>query len=166
MADNRFHASANRLGQTSLHWHSAVELRDEDRLLELERLLQAEGCSPAWRECWVSSGERTLPASQPARLMGRSACVQNLGRRLAGMRCELGLFTSGWGSAGSGSRRGKGHQGHPGFVAMGHACTRRGLVEAWKSKQFRRLRRRAKTADSQTQQPRAENSRSAKGLRD
>jgi hypothetical protein len=64
MADTRFHARANCLGQTCLRWQPDGELSAEDRRLVLERLLRADGCSSAWGECWVISEPRTLAMSQ------------------------------------------------------------------------------------------------------
>ena len=55
MADTRFHAPANCLGQACLTWQSDGELSPEDRLVVLERLLQADGCPLAPGDSWVLS---------------------------------------------------------------------------------------------------------------
>jgi hypothetical protein len=65
MADTHFQARANCLGQTCMRWQSNGELSAEDRRLVFERLLQADGCSSAWGECWVIGDERTLAVSRP-----------------------------------------------------------------------------------------------------
>jgi hypothetical protein len=65
MAEILIQTRINCLGQTCLHWHSDGELSEEDRLLVFERLLQADGCSSAWGECWVSSDPRSVELAQP-----------------------------------------------------------------------------------------------------
>jgi hypothetical protein len=65
MVNTRFQSPANCLGKTCLHWHSDGELSEDDRLLVFDRLLQADGCSSAWGECWVISDQRSMEVAQP-----------------------------------------------------------------------------------------------------
>ena len=67
MTDTHFQGRTNCLGQTCMQWQSNGELSAKDRHLVFEQLLQAEGCSSAWGECWVISVERTLAVSQTGR---------------------------------------------------------------------------------------------------
>ncbi|MEY4354898.1 MAG: hypothetical protein RLZZ609_3139 [Cyanobacteriota bacterium] len=60
MADTLSFGPANCLDQSWLTWQSDGELSPEDRQLVLERLLQADGCASAARECWVLSEQSSL----------------------------------------------------------------------------------------------------------
>lgn len=47
-----------------MRWKSDQELGSEDPVLEFELLLQADGCTLAWVECWVINDEHSLAVSQ------------------------------------------------------------------------------------------------------
>ena len=65
MVETLYQSRTNCLGQTCMRWQSDGELGAEDRDLVFERLLQADGCSSAWGECWVINDEPALAMWQP-----------------------------------------------------------------------------------------------------